>query len=388
MEKTFGGPNKDYGESIQQTNDGGYSIFGYTSSFGAGGSDVWLIKTDSDGNEEWNNTLGGINEDLSYSGQQTSDGGYILVGETISYGAGDWDAWIIKTDSDGNEEWNRTIGESGNDWGESIQQTMDDGFIITGSTTSYNVDDYDVWLIKTDINGNEEWNKTFSSTGGSWTMDLGHCVQQTTNGGYIIVGQTATQSSDGLPDVWLIKTDSDGNEDWITKVGDPLYAWGNSVQQTTDGGYIITWYTSNGDVFGGNVWLVKFETEEYNEPPNKPTITGPSSGKKRETYNYYFQTTDPDDDDIYYWVDWGDDSNTGWLGPYDSGEEITRSHSWSKNGFYNIICKAKDINDEESNWAILEVSMPKDKPINTPFLQFLENHPHLFPLLRQILGLQ
>ena len=119
-----------------------------------------------------------------------------------------------------------------------------------------------------------------------------------------------------------------------------------------------------------------------NNPPITPTIAGPSNGKIGETYTYTFSTTDPDDDEITYYVNWGDDTNSGWIGPYSSGEQLNLSHCWDEKGTYSIRVKAKDVFDAESDWTTLEVSMPKNKPINTLFLNILENHPHMFPILR------
>jgi len=204
--KTFGGADYDCGADHLQFSTGGYIITGYTVSYGAGDEDVWLIKTDSQGNEVWNKTFGGADKDYGSSVQQTTDSGYIITGKAGSCGA---DVWLVKTDSQGNEVWNKTFGGADYDCGSSVQQTTDGGYIITGYTESYGAGSADVWLIETDSQGNEMWNKTF----GGADKDYGISVQQTTDGGYIVTGYTESYGA-GSADVWLIKTDSQGNEVW------------------------------------------------------------------------------------------------------------------------------------------------------------------------------
>jgi hypothetical protein len=261
--QTFGGSDGDRGTSVQQTDDGGYIITGYNYSIGAHNADVWLIKTDSQGSEEWNHEFGGSNQDFGNSVQQTNDGGYIIAGSEGYHWDGDIDsdAWLIKTNSNGNEEWSQTFGGSNNDQGRSVQQTTDGGYIITGYTASFGNGGDDIWLIKTNSNGNEEWSQTFGGSGD----DKGNSVQQTTDGGYIITGYTESYGN-GNYDVWLIKTNSNGNEQWNQTFGGSSNDAGFSVQQTTDGGYIITGYTESYGNGGQDVWLIKTDSEGNTAP--------------------------------------------------------------------------------------------------------------------------
>jgi hypothetical protein len=254
-DKTFGGSAEDFGYSVQQTSDGGFIVAGLTSSYGAGNYDFWLIKTDSAGNREWDKVFGGSAIDEALSVRQTSDGGYVVVGVTWSYGAGSGDAWLIKTDSSGNKQWDKTFGGSNYDVGNFVRETSDGGYIIAGITLSYGAGNADFWLIKTDSLGNKQWDKTF---GGS-AIDYGYSVQQTSDGEYIVSGHTFSYGA-GDYDAWLIKTDSLGNKEWDKTFGGSAIDYGYSVQQTSDGGYIVGGGTESYGTSSIDVWLIKTDS--------------------------------------------------------------------------------------------------------------------------------
>jgi hypothetical protein len=341
--RTFGGTNMDDGRSVQQTSDGGYIITGFTWSFGAGLDDVYLIKTNASGDTLWIRTYGGTDIDEGYSVQQTSDGGYIIAGTTASFGAGGTDIYLIRTSASGDTLWTRTYGEpepaneycysvrqtgdggfivaglasggtcliktdaSGNTlwtrtcglrassvqqttdggyviagvgnssvclvktgasgdelWtryygygsGESVQQTTDGGYIIVGSGGHVAEGNSDVYLVRTDANGDTIWTKTYGGTGG----DAGNSVQQTSDGGYIIAGCT-TSFGAGLEDVYLIKTNPQGDTLWARTYGGQHADQGFSVQQTTDGGYIVAGLTLSYGAGYVDVWLIKTDAD-------------------------------------------------------------------------------------------------------------------------------
>src|SRR3989338_2652060 len=254
--KTF---NEDYfssSSSLQQTSDGGYIVAGriFLNSY-----DFWLIKTDASGNQQWNKTFDGGGEDFAHEVQITSDNGFILVGYTRSSGQGATDAWLIKTDSSGIPQWNKTFGGSNHDQAYSVKQTTDDGYILAGQTDSFGSGNADVWLIKTDSLGNHEWNRTFSNPGG---INFGSSVKETSDGGYIIAGPTNT----------IIKTDSNGNQEWSRAFyNDNFVITLKSIQLTNDG-FIAGGFGASPQISTTDFWLIKIN---YNNTPTNTNDTTP-----------------------------------------------------------------------------------------------------------------
>jgi hypothetical protein len=209
--QAYGGTDKDYPQSVVETSDGGYAITGYTASYGVGG-DFWLVKTDSSGTALWNQTYGGIGSEVGHSVVQTSDGGYAIAGRTNSYGVGN-DFWLVKADSSGAAEWNQTYGGPNYEEGHSVVQTSDGGYAIAGRTNSYGAGDYDIWLVKTDDSGTVEWTQAYGGTG----TDYWGIVVETSDGGFAIAGTTWSFGA-GSEDILLIKTDEHGvvpEAEWV-----------------------------------------------------------------------------------------------------------------------------------------------------------------------------
>jgi len=279
-QKCLGGSEDDGAHSVQQTKDGGYIIVGGTYSNDGdvkenhGGYDFWIVKLDNQGNILWQKTLGGSEHDIAHSIQQTKDGGYIVAGWTESNDGdvkgnhGGSDFWIVKLDNQGNILWQKTLGGSEDDEAHSIQQTKDSGYIVAGRTIKGYHGGYDFWIVKLDNQGNILWQKTL---GGS-EDDEAHSIQQTKDGGYIIVGGTYSNDGDvrgnhGGIDGWVVKLDEEGNIEWQKCLGGSEDDAAHSIQQTKDGGCIIVGgtYSNDGDVRGnhGGIdgWIVKLRVK-------------------------------------------------------------------------------------------------------------------------------
>jgi hypothetical protein len=305
FQRTYGGAKYDIGYSVQQTADGGYIIAGSTSSFGASMFDAYLIKTDAVGDTQWTRTLGDGYWDDAYSVQQTNDGGYIasggglgsyaaclaklnangdtqwtrayrdrtyassveqtadggyvLAGETGSADGGNGDIYLARTDARGDTLWTRTFGDTNSNWANSVRQTKDGGFVAACHTGSVSTGYTNIYLVRTDANGDTLWTKVYSHQYG---FDEGNSVQQTADGGYIIAGQTDTRSAN-RDDAYLIKTDADGDTLWTGTYGGRDFENYRSIQNTADGGYIIAGETQSisAKSFNTDVYLVKTDVQ-------------------------------------------------------------------------------------------------------------------------------
>ena len=253
--KTYGGSELDEATSVQQTSDGGYIIAGTTKSYGAGDKDFYLIKTNENGDTTWTKTYGGAETDECQSVKQTTDGGYIIAGTTNSFVAGDKDYYLIKTNENGDTIWSKTFDNSKYDNAFSTLQTTDGGFVIVGYTQQTGNSSYDVYLIKTDASGDTIWTKTYGGT----QSEFPHYVNQTSDGGYIITGSTFSNTL-GSQDVYLVKTDEYGDTLWTKAYGGTGSDVAEHVQQTPDGGYIIAGYTESFGTGSYDAYLLKTDS--------------------------------------------------------------------------------------------------------------------------------
>lgn len=259
--RTYGLAGEERANSIQQTSDGGYIIAGYTTSSGAGSEDYWILKLGSDGGIQWQKTYGGGNTDIANSIQQTADSGYIVSGYTNSFGTGNNDFWILKLNGEGAVQWQKTYGGVDNDhiYGSSIHQTVDGGYIVAGNTMSFGAGKNDFWILKLNAEGAVQWQKRY----GSGEMDIATALQrvslqQTADNGYIITGYT--DSFGGGYDFWVLKLDDSGEIEWQQTYGGNGRDIAYSVQQTADDGYIIAGETMSFGAGNKDFWVLKLDS--------------------------------------------------------------------------------------------------------------------------------
>jgi len=227
--KTFGGNENDYAYCVQPTADGGYIVCGQTDSFGNGTNlkpDMWIIKLDKTGNKEWDKTFGGRESDVAYTVRQTRDMGFIVAGFTSSFGKGYPAIWIIKLNTAGDSIWSKILEGTIVSSARSIEQTSDGGYIFAGLGKEN--------IIKLDENGNKVWGKHYSR--------IFYCVRQTADGGFIAAGDSifSQQEWDYIPSHSLIKLDRNGNREWSNPLGNAFLGSAFSVYQTSDGGYVVS----------------------------------------------------------------------------------------------------------------------------------------------------
>lgn len=262
--KSFGGPAFDFANKVKKTTDGGYVICGLTNSIGAGNNDGYLVKTDSSGNMQWQQTYGdsGIQEieDIIL----TSDGGYAMLGISVSGNTQYYDMWLIKTDAMGTLQWSQVIGGIGYEIGNALQQTPDGGYVLCGQTYSSGVVNGggsfsgDYIMIKTDAIGNVQWQKTYGGPG----VDEAHHVCLTPDGGYMLIGDADTVNTRALgqTDIWLVKTNSTGDTLWTKTYGGTKKDGGKTVELTSDGGYILAGITRSFGLINPDYYLVKIDS--------------------------------------------------------------------------------------------------------------------------------
>jgi len=255
----YSGRRNEYAYSIIQTDDGGYALAGTTEIPAQGyRGDCWLIKIDENGTMEWNQTYGGTwgASDIAYSVVQTDDGGYAMAGLTESFDARSGDFWLIKTNQTGHEQWNQTYGGSYLEDAHSMVLTDDGGYALAGDTESFGAgapDFPDFWLVKTNRTGHMEWNQTY----GGKAVDKAYSIVKTSDGGYAVAGFTNDPSGAGDYDSWLVKTNSTGHMEWNKTHGDENYDRTWSMVRTDDGGYALAGYTESFGAVNGDFWLVK-----------------------------------------------------------------------------------------------------------------------------------
>lgn len=255
-QKNYEGTEVDYATWIEQTSDGGYIAACVTSSFGAGAQDAWVLKLDSAGNIEWQKTYGGSDSDYAWSIQQSSDGGYIIAGETLSFGDESDNGWILKLSSSGDVEWQRIYGGSDKDWFSSIQQTSDGDYIVCGGSSSFGAGLGDGWVLKLASNGDIEWQRTYGGT----SDDSLYFIQQTEEGGYVVAGYSSSFGPRG-EDTWVLKLSSGGDIEWQRIFGGSYSDVARSIEKTSDGGYIVGARSSSFGAGDSDFFIIKLDSD-------------------------------------------------------------------------------------------------------------------------------
>ena len=249
--KTYGINNYNACHSIHLTSDEGFILAGETSISGTS-NDCYVIRTDSNGDTIWAKTYGGPNTEWADDAFQMPDGGFIISGTTNSYGTGGFDAYLIRIDINGDTLWTKTYGGPEDDWTASANITSDNGLLITGATSSFGNGQEDIFLLRTDHNGDTLWIRTYGGSGTDWALS----AYQISGGGFIVIGRTNSFGA-GSNDLYLLRIDSNGDSLWAQTYGDTGDESGSSVKQTSDEGFILTGHTSSFGSGGRDVYLIR-----------------------------------------------------------------------------------------------------------------------------------
>jgi len=249
--RTYGGLEQDKGSCIQQIENDGFIILGETYSYGAGERDFYLIRINNTGDTLWTKTFGGILNENPQTIEVTSDGGFIMSGNTESFGSGNSDYYLVRADSNGDTLWTRTYGGVDNESGGDVKQTSDSGFVLVGGSASFG-QVMNAYIVRTDLNGDTLWTKSYGGIDADW----GYRIQETTDNGFFISGGSRSFGA-GNFDIYLIRINSDGNLNWTKTVGGQDNEYTGSILNTNDGGYVIIGSTEsfgNGDY---DIYMIK-----------------------------------------------------------------------------------------------------------------------------------
>jgi len=365
-----------------------WALFGSTNLTSYGGYDVFVAKLTTNGGWQWARSAGGTGGDDGGGAAVDGNGNVYIIGYfhlTATFGSttltsqGGYDVFVAKLSTSGAWQWAKRVGGTEDDQGLGVKIDGNGNVYITGyfmgtatfgSTNLTSQGNDDVFIAKLSSGENQPPVADFT-----WTPQNPSSNQQ------ITFDASASQDPNGTITLYEWDWNNDGTYEEVHTTSIVTYSWSNA------GNYLVTLRVTDNDEMT-NSTTKTVNVGGGNQPPNPPTITGPAKGKVRVATDYNFTAIDPDGDEVYYFIDWGDDTNSSWIGPYSSGDKITKSHTWSKKGTYTLKAKAKDTYGNESDWAALSVTMPCS--YNIPLIQFwerlLELFPNAFPILRYILG--
>lgn len=253
--KTYGGSASDIFTSMAPVSSGGYIMGGYTISYGAGDNDFFVTKLNASLDVQWSKTYGGTGNDECNSVKPTTDGGFILAGETNSFGATGFDVYVIKTDADGNVTWQNIYKIAGDQFGNSVVQDSDGGYVIAGySNENLSSSANDVLILKLSSDGNVMWQKLYGGT----LNDFAYKIIKTGDGGFLASGSTFSFGS-GAGDIYLLKLKSDGTFDWSKTYGSAGFEQANDVIETagSSNDLMVAGFTTSFGLSTGDMILFK-----------------------------------------------------------------------------------------------------------------------------------